>query len=250
MKKNILILIVASILYLAICLSFNTDDFQNFSRLERQNISMNGDYTNVFNERFMKAYLAISSNPFENDIYNNYTKLDLANIFNLKSDYYTFSRTKTGGYTIINPEIYIFPAQDANEMIRKYKLSNPKGIDYSKTKYEFPLGNKKSEKLLADFSKEKNKANKISKDVNGNPVYDSSVDCIILYTIDKEIRGFAYIDSRLVDARKLLLSPQISKDTLLSNAIIELKESKDKSKNKSGNDYYFEWLPDEESKNR
>ena len=224
MKKNILILIIASILYLAICLSFNTDDFQNFSRLVRQNISMNGDYTNVFNERFMKAYLAISSNPFENDIYNNYTKLDLANIFNLKSDYYTFSRTKTGGYTIINPEIYIFPAQDANEMIRKYKLSNPKGIDYSKTKYEFPLGNKKSEKLLADFSKEKNKANKISKDVNGNPVYDSSVDCIILYTIDKEIRGFAYIDSRLVDARKLLLSPQISKEKLfISNGFLIMK---------------------------
>ena len=250
MKKNILILIIASILYLAICLSFNTDDFQNFSRLERQNISMNGDYTNVFNEGFMKAYLAISSNPFENDIYNNYTQIDLANIFNLRSDYHSFTKTKTDGYTIINPEIYIFPAQDANEMIRKYKLSNPKGIDYSKTKYEFPLGNKKSEKLLADFSKEKNKANKISKDVNGNPVYDSSVDCIILYTIDKEIRGFAYIDSRLVDARKLLLTPQISRDTLLSNAIIELKESKDKSKNKSGNAYYFEWLPNEESKNR
>lgn len=250
MKKNILILIIASILYLAICLSFNTDDFQNFSRLERQNISMNGDYTNVFNERFMKAYLAISSNPFENDIYNNYTKLDLANIFNLKSDYYTFSRTKTGGYTIINPEIYIFPAQDANEMIRKYKLSNPKGIDYSKTKYEFPLGNKKSEKLLADFSKEKNKANKISKDVNGNPVYDSSVDCIILYTIDKEIRGFAYIDSRLVDARKLLLSPQISKEKLLSGAIVELKKSKDKSNINNENTYYFEWLPDNENNNR
>ncbi len=250
MKKNILILIITSILYLAICLSFNTDDFQNFSRLERQNISMNGDYTNVFNERFMKAYLAISSNPFENDIYNNYTQIDLANIFNLRSDYHSFSKTKTDGYTIINPEIYIFPAQDANEMIRKYKLSNPKGIDYSKTKYEFPLGNKKSEKLLADFSKEKNKANKISKDVNGNPVYDSSVDCIILYTIDKEIRGFAYIDSRLVDARKLLLSPQISKEKLLSGAIVELKKSKDKSNINNENTYYFDWLPDNENNNR
>ena len=250
MKKNILILIITSILYLAICLSFNTDDFQNFSRLERQNISMNGDYTNVFNERFMKAYLAISSNPFENDIYNNYTQIDLANIFNLRSDYHSFSKTKTDGYTIINPEIYIFPAQDANEMIRKYKLSNPKGIDYSKTKYEFPLGNKKSEKLLANFSKEKNKANKISKDVNGNPVYDSSVDCIILYTIDKEIRGFAYIDSRLVDARKLLLSPQISKEKLLSGAIVELKKSKDKSNINNENTYYFDWLPDNENNNR
>jgi hypothetical protein len=211
---------------------------------------MNGDYTNVFNERFMKAYLAISSNPFENDIYNNYTQIDLANIFNLRSDYHSFSKTKTDGYTIINPEIYIFPAQDANEMIRKYKLSNPKGIDYSKTKYEFPLGNKKSEKLLANFSKEKNKANKISKDVNGNPVYDSSVDCIILYTIDKEIRGFAYIDSRLVDARKLLLSPQISKEKLLSGAIVELKKSKDKSNINNENTYYFDWLPDNENNNR
>ena len=250
MKKNILILIIASILYLAICLSFNTDDFQNFSRLERQNISMNGDYTNVFNEGFMKAYLAISSNPFENDIYNNYTQIDLANIFNLRSDYHSFSKTKTGGHIIIEPEIYIFPAQDANEMIKKYKLSNPKGIDYSKTKYVFPLGNKKSEKLLADFSKEKNKANKISKDVNGNPVYDSSVDCIILYTIDKEIRGFAYIDSRLVDARKLLLSPQNSKEKLLSGAIVELKKSKDKSNINNENTYYFEWLPDNENNNR
>jgi len=71
MKKNVLILIIASILYLSICLSFGTEDFQNFSRLERQNISMDGDNTNVFNEGFMKAYLAISSNPFENDIYNN-----------------------------------------------------------------------------------------------------------------------------------------------------------------------------------
>lgn len=250
MKKNILILIIASILYLAICLSFNTDDFQNFSRLERQNISMNGDYTNVFNEGFMKAYLAISSNPFENDIYNNYTQIDLANIFNLRSDYHSFSKTKTGGYTIINPEIYIFPAQDANEMIKKYKLSNPKGIDYSKTKYVFPFENEKSKYILDVFSKEKNMANKISTDINGNSVYDSSIDCVLLYTIDKEIRGYTYIDSRLVDARNLLLTPQISKDTLLSNAIIELKESKDKSKNKSGNAYYFEWLPDNENNNR
>lgn len=250
MKKNILILIITSILYLAICLSFNTDDFQNFSRLERQNISMNGDYTNVFNERFMKAYLAISSNPFENDIYNNYTQIDLANIFNLRSDYHSFSKTKTDGYTIINPEIYIFPAQDANEMIRKYKLSNPKGIDYSKTKYEFPLGNKKSEKLLADFSKEKNMANKISTDINGNSVYDSSIDCVLLYTIDKEIRGYTYIDSRLVDARNLLLSPQISKEKLLSGAIVELKKSKDKSNINNENTYYFEWLPDNENNNR
>lgn len=250
MKKNILILIIASILYLSICLSFGTEDFQDFSRLEKKNISNNGDYTNVFNESFMKGYLEIKNDFYDNDSYYNYSRIDLSNVFNIKSDYYSFSRTKKGGHIIIEPEIYIFPAQDANEMIKKYKLSNPKGIDYSKTKYVFPLGNKKSEKLLADFSKEKNKANKISKDVNGNPVYDSSVDCIILYTIDKEIRGFAYIDSRLVDARKLLLTPQISRDTLLSNAIIELKESKDKSKNKSGNAYYFEWLPDNENNNR
>ena len=250
MKKNILILIITSILYLAICLSFNTDDFQNFSRLERQNISMNGDYTNVFNEGFMKGYLEIKNDFYDNDSYYNYSRIDLSNVFNIKSDYYSFSRTKKGGHIIIEPEIYIFPAQDANEMIKKYKLSNPKGIDYSKTKYVFPLGNKKSEKLLADFSKEKNKANKISKDVNGNPVYDSSVDCIILYTIDKEIRGYTYIDSRLVDARKLLLSPQISKEKLLSGAIVELKKSKDKSNINNENTYYFDWLPDNENNNR
>lgn len=250
MKKNILILIIASILYLSICLSFGTEDFQDFSRLEKKNISNNCDYTNVFNESFMKGYLEIKNDFYDNGSYYNYARIDLSNVFNIKSDFYSFSKTAKGGHIILEPEIYIFSAQDANEMIRKYKLSNPKDIDYSKTKYEFPLGNKKSEKLLADFSKEKNKANKLSKDVNGNPVYDNSVDCIMLYTIDKEIRGYAYIDSRLVDARKLLLTPQISKDTLLSNAIIELKESKDKSKNKSGNAYYFEWLPDNENNNR
>lgn len=250
MKKNILILIIASILYLSICLSFGTEDFQDFSRLEKKNISNNGDYTNVFNESFMKGYLEIKNDFYDNDSYYNYSRIDLSNVFNIKSDYYSFSRTKKGGHIIIEPEIYIFPAQDANEMIKKYKLSNPKGIDYSKTKYVFPLGNKKSEKLLADFSKEKNKANKISKDVNGNPVYDSSVDCIILYTIDKEIRGFAYIDSRLVDARKLLISPQISKEKLLSGAIVELKKSKDKSNINNENTYYFEWLPDNENNNR
>lgn len=250
MKKNILILIIASILYLSICLSFGTEDFQDFSRLEKKNISNNGDYTNVFNESFMKGYLEIKNDFYDNDSYYNYSRIDLSNVFNIKSDYYSFSRTKKGGHIIIEPEIYIFPAQDANEMIKKYKLSNPKGIDYSKTKYVFPLGNKKSEKLLADFSKEKNKANKISKDVNGNPVYDSSVDCIIFYTIDKEIRGFAYIDSRLVDARKLLISPQISKEKLLSGAIVELKKSKDKSNINNENTYYFEWLPDNENNNR
>ncbi len=250
MKKNILILIIASILYLSICLSFGTEDFQDFSRLEKKNISNNCDYTNVFNESFMKGYLEIKNDFYDNGSYYNYARIDLSNVFNIKSDFYSFSKTAKGGHIILEPEIYIFSAQDANEMIRKYKLSNPKDIDYSKTKYEFPLGNKKSEKLLADFSKEKNKENKLSKDVNGNPVYDNSVDCIMLYTIDKEIRGYAYIDSRLVDARKLLLTPQISKDTLLSNAIIELKESKDKSKNKSGNAYYFEWLPDNENNNR
>ena len=250
MKKNILILIIASILYLSICLSFGTKDFQDFSRLEKKNISNNCDYTNVFNESFMKGYLEIKNDFYDNGSYYNYARIDLSNVFNIKSDFYSFSKTAKGGHIILEPEIYIFSAQDANEMIRKYKLSNPKDIDYSKTKYEFPLGNKKSEKLLADFSKEKNKENKLSKDVNGNPVYDNSVDCIMLYTIDKEIRGYAYIDSRLVDARKLLLTPQISKDTLLSNAIIELKESKDKSKNKSGNAYYFEWLPDNENNNR
>ena len=250
MKKNILILIIASILYRSICLSFGTEDFQDFSRLEKKNISNNGDYTNVFNESFMKGYLEIKNDFYDNDSYYNYSRIDLSNVFNIKSDYYSFSRTKKGGHIIIEPEIYIFPAQDANEMIKKYKLSNPKGIDYSKTKYVFPLGNKKSEKRLADFSKEKNKANKISKDVNGNPVYDSSVDCIILYTIDKEIRGFAYIDSRLVDARKLLLSPQISKEKLLSGAIVELKKSKDKSNINNENTYYFEWLPDNENNNR
>ena len=250
MKKNVLILIIASILYLSICLSFGTEDFQDFSRLEKKNISNNGDYTNVFNESFMKGYLEIKNYFYDNGSYYNYARIDLSNVFNIKSDFYSFSKTAKGGHIILEPEIYIFSAQDANEMIRKYKLSNPKDIDYSKTKYEFPLGNKKSEKLLADFSKEKNKAKIISTDINGNPVYDNSIDCIILYTIDKEIRGFAYIDSRLVDARKLLLTPQISKDTLLSNAIIELKESKDKSKNKSGNAYYFEWLPDNENNNR
>ena len=247
MKKNVLILIIASILYLSICLSFGTEDFQNFSRrLEKKNISNNGDYTNVFNESFMKGYLEIKNHSYDNDNYYSYSRIDLSNVFNIKSDFYSSSKTSKGGHIIIEPEIYIFSAQDANEMIRKYKLSNPKNIDYSKTKYEFPLGNKKSEKLLADFSKEKNKANKISKDVNGNPVYDSSIDCIMLYTIDREIRGFAYIDSRLVDARKLLLNPQISKGALLSDASIQLKESKDKFKNKNGNAYYFDWLPIED----
>lgn len=246
MKNNILILIIASILYLAICLSFGTEDFQDFSRLEKKNISNNGDYTNVFNERFMNGYLDIKNNFFDNDSYYNYAHINLSNVFNIKSDFYSSSTTKKGGHIIIEPEIYIFSAQDANKMIRKYKISNPKNIDYSKTKYEFPIGNKKSENLLADFSKEKNKANIISTDINGNPVYDNSVDCIMLYTIDREIRGYVYIDSRLVDARKLLLNPQISKGALLSDASIQLKESKDKFKNKSGNAYYFDWLPIED----
>lgn len=246
MKKNVLILIIASILYLSICLSFGTEDFQDFSRLEKKNISNNGDYTNVFNESFMKGYLEIKNNFYDNGSYYNYARIDLSNVFNIKSDFYSFSKTSKGGHIIIEPEIYIFSALDANEMIRKYKLSNPKNIDYSKTKYEFPIGNKKSEKLLADFSKEKNKSHIISTDINGNPVYDNSVDCIMFYTIDREIRGYVYIDSRLVDARKLLLTPQISKDNILSDALIQLKETKDKSKNKNGNVYYFDWLPIED----
>ena len=73
----------------------------------------------------------------------------------------------------------------------------------------------------------------------------------MLYTIDREIRGYVYIDSRLVDARKLLLTPQISKGALLSDASIELKESKDKSKNKNGNAYYFDWIPiEDENRNK
>ena len=251
MKNNILILIIASILYLSICLSFGTEDFQNFSRLEKKNISKNGDYTNVFNESFMKRYLEIKNYSFDNDNYYSYTPIDLSNLFNIKSDFYSSSKTAKGGHIIIEPEIYIFSAQDAKEKIRKNKLNNPKNIDYSKTEYEFPLGNKKSEKLLANFSKEKNKAKIISTDINGNPVYDSSIDCIMLYTIDREIRGYVYIDSRLVDARKLLLTPQISKGALLSDASIELKESKDKSKNKNGNAYYFDWIPiEDENRNK
>jgi|GEM_PF-941531 hypothetical protein len=249
MKKNILILIIASILYLSICLSFSTDYFQDFSRLEKENISLDGDYTNVFNEKFMKAHITLYNDSLIKDLYSNYTQINLTNIFNLKSDYYSFSRTKKGGHIIIEPEIYIFPVQDVKEMIKKYKISNPKNIDYSKTKYVFPFGNEKSENQLYIFQKEKNIGKKISTDINGNPVYDSSIDCVILYTIDKEIRGYVYIDSRLVDARKLLLSPQLSKEKVLFGSLIDLKELKDKSDIKNGNVYYFDWLPDKEIEN-
>lgn len=242
MKKNTVILTVALILYLAICFTFKTDDFVSFSTIGKQDISTKGDYTNAFNEDFMKSYYSANSDVE----YTSYIrKINLLYLFDLGKNYY-YSSSKYDDIIAKDTSIYIFPLEQADEMIKKYNIKNPKNIDWSKTKYQFPFENEKSQSLLRDFLKEKNSPKIISTDKNGNPVYDSSPDSVILYTLKDEIQGFIYVDSRLADMRNLLSTPKLSNDALKSNSLLIVKILNNRfATKKSGNSVYLDWAPTE-----
>lgn len=243
MKNKKIILAVLFALYLVFGFTLYTkDDFSGFFGYDDYHI-----YNNYMEKRYMQRVLdeakirdydyTCKMNADMIDVFSRFQMdLDSGIPYNLQ-DGLNFSFDSAFPIYKDSVRYFVTNEVDVDRFIKNYGLNNPHDIKFVKRKIP-PLSDKKYKNIFKDkMPDEKIEPEILGNDKRGYTKFSSSVDALVLCTVDSDIIMYAYVDNRFFDTRNIM-NMQINENNVGNKEyVLRLLENEDKSYNYYKADY-------------